>query len=930
MPSDTKPNPRLDSIESLRGLAALLIIFYHLAELAQLPLPQCLGFVRSHFGLGVPLFYTLSGFVLSWGYALRLTLGQGEIIPFYVRRFFRIAPLFYAVLLGWRGLGALVWSWSDSGLSLLLNLTFLFGLVPGQHESLVMAGWSIGVEMIFYFIFPVLIVVLRNVIFSLLGLAIFCILSGACWESLNTAGLGSYAYMNLITQMPFFVAGISCFRFWQYRNFKQGRRGYLIFLIAILIIVLMSKDYRFIKALNNLHIGAMHRNIWSIIFGLIVYSSCMIAPSWLNKGPLFWIGRMSFSMYLLHPLVMVALIKFGTITWLGSFGTWPAFLLGSALTLTLVCTVGYVSYRWIEIPGIMFGKHIQARWSPNAYSLPPKNVINATMNKGKSPDCARNKNKYLVWLDRLINSSIWTKILLLIALGAFLCSTYITIRYIHQPLADIHAFRQTQTALTAFWILKEGWALSYQTPVAGFPWSIPFEFPIYQTIVAALAAISNFDLEVIGRFVSYVFLVACAWPAFLLNKRLALPRSVPWVFCALLWSSPLNLYWGRTFMIETTALFFSLACLPYALDVIRRVGGHRSALWFVIFATAAVLQKSTTGGPVLLFLFILALITHLRQTGFNLQAVRYLLYPLIVIFIPLIIGLTWAHYADIVKMSNPFGSQLTSTTLGQWNFGTLQQKLNLETWRLVVWERSLRWNAGGFLGVLLLILPWLGGQAYRRYAWLSLAALMLFLLPVLIFTNVHFVHEYYQVACVPFLLGALAIVIGGWLHQSTSRRLIVPVVTMAIVLSNLVIFNKSYGIVTRRSLDELDPRSVQSYKVGRYLREVTRQGSGLVVFGNGYSSEIAFQAQRKTMAAPPWFKNYADLWAHPQNYLGNTELAALVICPESTSFPTIKGFPDLDNVDQRLKLEPEWIHRSVHGCELLLSPNTLVLEKHDE
>lgn len=379
-------------------------------------------------------------------------------------------------------------------------------------------------------------------------------------------------------------------------------------------------------------------------------------------------------------------------------------------------------------------------------------------------------------------------------------------------------------------------------------------------------------------------------------------------------------------MIETAALFFTLACLPFALDLIRRVGGRRSALWFLVFATAAVLQKSTTGGPVLLFLFMVVVFVRLRQTGLSLQTVRNALSPLALICIPLVIGLAWAHYADVVKMANPFGSHLTSKALGTWNFGTLQQKLDTETWRLVVWERSIGWNAGGLLGVLLLILPWLGGRDHRRFAWLSLAALMLFILPVLIFTNLHVVHEYYQVACVAFLLGALAIVIGGWLHESTGTMLIVPVVTLAIVMSNLSIYGKSYGIVAARSLDELDPRSVQSYKVGRYLRDVTQPGSGLVVFGNGYSSEIALQAQRKTMAAPPWFKDYSDLWANPQKYLGDTELAAIVICPDSDVFPIIKGFPDLSDLKQRLVKENEWVHRSVHGCELLLSPKALVPE----
>lgn len=530
-------------------------------------------------------------------------------------------------------------------------------------------------------------------------------------------------------------------------------------------------------------------------------------------------------------------------------------------------------------------------------------------------------------LRRIGNAAVWSYAVYLLAAAAFLFCTYIALRYIHQPLADSYAFRQTQTALTSFWMLKEGWALAYQTPVAGFPWAIPFEFPIYQSLVAAIVAVSGSQLEAAGRFVSYAFLMACAWPAFALSKRLDLPKSVPWVFCVLLWTSPINVYWGRTFMIETAALFFTLACLPYALDLIRRVGGWRSATWFVVFASAAVLQKSTTGGPVLLFLFMAAVFVQVRQTGLSLRAVRNVLYPVAVICIPLAIGLAWAHYADLVKMANPFGSQLTSKALGTWNFGTVQQKLDPETWRLVVWERSISWNAGGWLGVALLLLPWLGGPAHRRLAWLSLAALALFLLPVLIFTNLHFVHEYYQVACVAFLLGALAIVIGGWLEKSTGIMLIVPVVTLAIVLSNLAVFSKSYGIVAARTLDELDPRSVQSYKVGRYLRDNTPPGSGLVIFGQSYSSEIAFQSQRKTMTADTWFREYDDVWRLPQKYLGNVKLSAILVCPELEGFPKTMEFPNIVTLRQRLENEPHWIHRSVHGCELLLSPKALMAKE---
>jgi hypothetical protein len=52
---------------------------------------------------------------------------------------------------------------------------------------------------------------------------------------------------------------------------------------------------------------------------------------------------------------------------------------------------------------------------------------------------------------------------------------------LNQPLIDRHEFRQTQTALSALFMQPglEG-LLNYETPVLGAPWSIPFEFPLFQ------------------------------------------------------------------------------------------------------------------------------------------------------------------------------------------------------------------------------------------------------------------------------------------------------------------------------------------------------------------------------------------------------------------------------------------------------------------
>src|SRR5215470_15813086 len=67
---------------------------------------------------------------------------------------------------------------------------------------------------------------------------------------------------------------------------------------------------------------------------------------------------------------------------------------------------------------------------------------------------------------------------------------------------DAHPFRQTQTAVSVYWMLQGGPLLAYHTPVLGYPWAIPFEFPLYQWLVAGLVALSGASIEVAGRGVS--------------------------------------------------------------------------------------------------------------------------------------------------------------------------------------------------------------------------------------------------------------------------------------------------------------------------------------------------------------------------------------------------------------------------------------------
>ena len=67
-----------------------------------------------------------------------------------------------------------------------------------------------------------------------------------------------------------------------------------------------------------------------------------------------------------------------------------------------------------------------------------------------------------------------------------------------EPLCDRHAFRQTQTALSTYWILHGGGLLAYETPVFGAPYSAPFEFPLYQWIVALVHLVTRMSLDLTG------------------------------------------------------------------------------------------------------------------------------------------------------------------------------------------------------------------------------------------------------------------------------------------------------------------------------------------------------------------------------------------------------------------------------------------------
>jgi peptidoglycan/LPS O-acetylase OafA/YrhL len=190
-PTDGRIGQRLDGVDLLRGLAIFFVLMHHVnmrLVLAKVPythgLPQQLVTPVFWNGqLGVQMFFAVSGFLIAsltlrrWG-----SLSEVSVRGFYLMRFARIAPLLLLLLavlctLDLVGLQNFVVSSKTGGLwrALVAVLTFHVnvlearrGYLPGNWDVL----WSLSVEEVFYFAFPLIARMLgrgRGLVLLLLG-----------------------------------------------------------------------------------------------------------------------------------------------------------------------------------------------------------------------------------------------------------------------------------------------------------------------------------------------------------------------------------------------------------------------------------------------------------------------------------------------------------------------------------------------------------------------------------------------------------------------------------------------------------------------------------------------------------------------------------------------------------------------------------------
>ena len=347
-------------IDSLRGFAILSVLLMHSGG-AAVPTNKVLSWCMEHGARGVQFFFITSAITLFMSWDARVATEKFPKLDFYLLRFFRIAPMFYlAIVLYLLVDGFAQRYYAPNGLEgwmVLSTAFFLHGLHPEAINSVIPGGWSIAVEMTFYLFFPIIAMHVRSYsALTALFVASLVFLHGSYWivpliihypESQQYL-LGSYSFLNFFGQFPVFLVGIYAYFF-----IKNGFDKQTFYLVGTCLFIAMCLEYYSPKITQPF---MPYYVVGSIAFALFA-TFLSVNPVRIFVNPVtVYLGKVSYSAYLLHFAVLKLLEKIGITANLtnSNIGSISHFFLLVLLTVA----VSTLTLKWVEKPGIKLGNWV--------------------------------------------------------------------------------------------------------------------------------------------------------------------------------------------------------------------------------------------------------------------------------------------------------------------------------------------------------------------------------------------------------------------------------------------------------------------------------------------------------------------------------------------------------------------------------------------
>lgn len=361
--SEGPSRPHFGALESLRGIAALCVVFYHIDWINSL---TGMNFFRNSY-LMVDFFFVLSGFVIYHSYGSRI-VSMESAGRFVFLRLGRLYPLHLATLLVFLGIEISKYI-ADVRYGLVAN-TPAFSVNNGNSffENLLMVhawnlqdrptwngpSWSISAEFFAYLSFLPVMLLFRG---RRIAMSVFSLLlSLLCFTYLyrKVGHLDVFAQDSVIRCIAGFYLGICVYQartvYFLYLSGSDRSSGINLMSIAAFtgIAVLMS-------------VASEHKMqfMQPVLFSLVVFSVSLVPPDYginvlLNRKPLRWLGMVSYSVYMVHQIVLWSVSQFMRVT-LGTQETAgaldPGLLTGNLLTfvsVALILVTSHYSFRFIE------------------------------------------------------------------------------------------------------------------------------------------------------------------------------------------------------------------------------------------------------------------------------------------------------------------------------------------------------------------------------------------------------------------------------------------------------------------------------------------------------------------------------------------------------------------------------------------------------
>jgi exopolysaccharide production protein ExoZ len=360
---------KIQRIQYLRAAAALSVVLAH--AIGDYKSVTSVDLLPLHYlgAAGVDLFFVISGFVMvqSSGAAFGAPHAAAE---FLTRRWFRIAPLYWIVMAGYALLQIAQGKWQviDPARIVASALFFPLPAADGSLAPFYGIGWTLNFEMFFYVVFALCLGVRRRLAVPSIAATIgAAVIAG---QMLPLPQPVAYWCNAIILDFLFGVLIAMAYE----RNWSIPRRAAWPLIAAAIGAVIVGGAYGFNATLPEVPTTFARWIAWGIPAATIVAAVILCRDNSFER--LSGIGRQlgdaSYSMYLLHPIVIILMRKLIPAT-SGMAEPWRI-LMGAghiAAIIVLIALLSIASFAALERPMIRLGKAVVAHFRGRSAQAAP-------------------------------------------------------------------------------------------------------------------------------------------------------------------------------------------------------------------------------------------------------------------------------------------------------------------------------------------------------------------------------------------------------------------------------------------------------------------------------------------------------------------------------------------------------------------------------